>query len=382
MTSGQKAAHRGEANRPAAISPPEEHEGLATGSSGESLELVLRPSTDADDAARDEFVRSHERASFFHQSGWRRVIRRVYGHFPRDLVAFRGKRCVGVLPLMETRSLTGGRSLISVPYGVYGGPLGETQEIEVQLREMAKVLAEELKVKRLEIRNRLDPGDDGMLESSLYYTFIKDLPRDPEDVLKGMPKKARAEARKARKQHGLELVQGEWFVQDLCRLFFQNKHSLGSPGLPLKHFQAIQEEFGKDIAVHIVRKDRQPVSAVMSFCFRDTLIAYYAGTVPGADRACSASNFMYMALQEWAVEQGYGVFDFCRSRADSGAFSFKRHQGFEPQQLHYRFHQVKAKGLPSFNPSNPKTRVLRDTWSKLPIWFTQAASERLARYLP
>ena len=253
-------------------------------------ELVLRPSAEADDPARDAFVRAHPHASFFHQSGWRRVVQGVYGHFPRDLVAFRGERCVGVLPLMETRALTGGRNLISVPYGVYGGAIAEDEAIERQLVERSQRLAEELKVKRLEIRYLRDPGDDGLQESNLYWTFIKDLPETPEEVLKGMPKKARAEARKARNRHGLELCQGDWFVQDLWRLFLQNKQSLGSPGLPLRHFQAIQEEFGKDIAVHIVRKDREPVSAVMSFCFRDTLIAYYAGTVPGADRACSAST--------------------------------------------------------------------------------------------
>lgn len=344
--------------------------------------LTVRLSDPADDAARDTFVRQHERAVFFHQSGWRRVIHGTYGHFPRDLVAYRGERLVGVLPLMETRALTGGRNLISVPYGVYGGPLGEDEGVERELLEHAKRLAEELRVKRLEIRYLRDPGDDGMLESSLYWTFIKDLPDTPEGVLAGMPKKARAEARKARKKHGLELCHGDWFVQDLWRLFLQNKQSLGSPGLPLRHFQAIQEEFGDEISVHIVRKDREPMAAVMSFGFQGSLIAYYAGTAPGADRACSASNFMYMALQEWAVEQGYKVFDFCRSRADSGAFAFKRHQGFEPQQLRYRFHLVRAKGLPSFNPSNPRTKVLRDTWSKLPRWFTQTASERLARYLP
>ena len=352
------------------------------GESAATAPVEVRLFRPEDDTARDAFVSEHPRATFFHQSAWRETIERVYGHYPRDLVAFRGEEVVGVLPLMETRALTGGRNLISVPYGVYGGPLGTDDEVERHLLGSAKSLADDLRVKRLEIRNLHDPGQDGMRESSLYWTFIKALPEAPEDVLKEMPKKARAEARKGRKKHGLELCHGEWFVHDLWRLFLRNKQALGSPGLPLRHFQAIQEGFPGQTAVHIVRKDREPVAAVMSFLFRDTLIAYYAGTVPGADRACSASNFMYMALQEWAVEQGYRVFDFCRSRADSGAYSFKRHQGFEPRQLHYRFHLVKARDLPSFTPSNPKTRILRETWSKLPQWFTQTASERLARYLP
>jgi hypothetical protein len=120
----------------------------------------------------------------------------------------------------------------------------------------------------------------------------------------------------------------------------------------------------------------------MSFAFGRTLIAYYAGTQPWADRAVSASNFMYLALQEWAVEQGFRVFDFCRSRVRSGAYEFKRHQGFEPVPLHYRYHLVRRGQLPNFTPSNPRTALLRAAWSKLPLWLARSLSGRLARYLP
>ena len=120
----------------------------------------------------------------------------------------------------------------------------------------------------------------------------------------------------------------------------------------------------------------------MSFAYGDTLIAYYAGTQPGADRTVSASNFMYMALQEWAVERGFRRFDFCRSRVGSGAFDFKRHQGFEPTQLHYCYHLARSRHPPTFTPSNPRTALLRQAWSRLPVWAARALSDRLARYLP
>ena len=91
---------------------------------------------------------------------------------------------------------------------------------------------------------------------------------------------------------------------------------------------------------------------------------------------------MYMALQEWAVERGFRHFDFGRSRKDSGAFKFKTNQGFEGRPLYYRYHLVRDRGLPSFNPSNPRTAVLRNAWSRMPIWAVRPLSDRLARYLP
>lgn len=343
--------------------------------------LVLRAGLSSEDARRDAYVRAHPRGTFFHLSGWRRVIEKVHGHEPLELCAWRGERMVGVLPLMLCRGFFGARELISMPYATYGGPLGDDAEIVAALVERARHMAEELAASYLELRCLEDPGLP-LQPSALYCTFLRDLPADPAEVLAGMPKKARAEARKARDKHRLELSAGHWYLDDLERMFLLNKHALGSPGLPGKHFRAILEQFERGISIHLVRQGEKPLSAVMSFAYGDTLIAYYAGTQPGADRAFSASNFMYLALQEWAVERGFRRFDFCRSRVGSGAFEFKRHQGFEPTPLHYGYHLVRRRSLPSFTPSNPRTAVLRSAWSKLPLWLARALSERLARYLP
>ncbi len=332
------------------------------------------------DLARDDFVRAHPGGTFFHLSGWRRMVERVYGHDPRELVAWEGDRMVGILPMMLCRSLRGRVNLVSMPYAVYGGALGADEKVEAELIARAQKLAKEEQVGYLEVRYPRESGLDWP-KSELYCTFRRELPDEPDGVLAMMPKKARAEARKARKRHGLELAEGLWYTDDLCRLFLMNKYALGSPGLPAEHFRAILEELGENVHVHIVRKEREPLAAVMSFAFGETLIAYYAGTAAGSDRAFSASNFMYLALQEWAVEQGFRVFDFCRSRVDSGAFRFKKHQGFEPEPLHYHYFMVRDRAIPSFNPSNPKTQILRSTWSRLPLWMARRGSDRLARYL-
>ena len=342
---------------------------------------TVRPSTASDDEARDRFVRAHEHGTFFHLSGWRRVVERVMRHTGRDLVAFRGDELVGVFPMVACRGLRGGTSLISMPYAVYGGALGADAEVERALFAEAERLAVSERVGRLEMRYLHDPQLD-LPASELYYTFIRELPGEVDEVLKRMPKKARAEARKARNKHGLELSCGNWFVDDLVRLFHKNKRALGSPGLPTAFFRGLQDEFQEDVVVHLVRRGDEPLAAVMSFVFEDTLLAYYSGTADGADRSFSASNFMYLALQEWAVERGLKHFDFGRSRRDAGAFRFKEHQGFEARLLNYRFRLVKDQGLPSLNPSNPKTKRLRETWSKLPLWLTTRLSTPASRYLP
>ena len=344
-------------------------------------DVEVRPGAPELDEARDEFVLGHDRGSFFHLSGWRRAVERVFKYEARDLFAYDGDELVGVLPMMYAPGLSGGKSLISMPYGVYGGPIGNDPAVEQALLEEASGIADREQVKYLELRYATDPGPD-LVGTSLYDTFIRDLPEDPDDVLARMPKKSRAEARKARKKHGLELSQGTWYIDDLYRLFLANKHALGSPALPRRMFATLMDEFSGRVHVHLVRRGSQPLAAVMSFVYGDTLLAYYSGTAPQADREYSASNFMYMSLQEWAVREGFRVFDFGRSRADSGAHRFKVHQGFEPRPLHYRYHLVRKRRTPSFTPSNPKVRILQETWRRMPQWLARRLSNRLSVYLP
>lgn len=344
------------------------------------MQVEIRPADARSAAARDAYVLAHAHGTFFHLSCWGRAIERSFDHRVRDLYAWRGTQLVGVLPLTLSPSLSGRANLISMPYAVYGGALGDDALVEQALIEAAVEIANRTRVGHLELRYLHDPGPD-LAGGDLYSTFRRALPDKRADVLARMPKKARAEARKARDK-GLELSAGTWYVDDLYRMFLANKQKLGSPGLPARFFRVLLEELAGRVSVHLVRLGSEPLSAVMSFHFRDELYAYYSGTREGADRQHSASNFMYLALQEWAVDQGFRMFDFGRSRKDSGAHAFKEHQGFTPAPLHYRYHLVRDRGLPSFNPSNPKTQVLRDTWSRLPSWSTRLLSNRLARYLP
>ncbi len=345
-------------------------------------QIEVRPTSAVEDDARDAFVRAHPAGTFFHRAGWGRAVEQTFGHERVDLLAWRADAICGVLPLMRCRGPLGASKLISMPYAVYGGPLGEDPAVEKALLDAGCERARSERARRLELRTIVAPPGCELPASDLYFTFQCELPERPEDVLGTIPKKARAEARKARERHALELVPGIWYLNDLFRMFHQNKRSLGSPGLPLEWFRALCAEFGDDVVVHLVRREREPLATVMSFRDGATLRAYYSGTVGDADRRYSASNFMYCALREWAVEHGFRRFDFGRSRQDAGAFGFKRHQGFEPQPLDYRFYLVADRELPSFSPSNPKTKLLRETWQKLPGWLALQLSSRLARYLP
>ena len=94
----------------------------------------------------------------------------------------------------------------------------------------------------------------------------------------------------------------------------------------------------------------------MNFYFRDQVLPYFGGGTSGA-RDVAGNDFMYWEVMRRAVERGYRVFDFGRSRQGTGACSFKKNWGFDPQPLTYEYKLRKLETALEINPLNPKYRL-------------------------
>lgn len=358
----------------------------------EELPIRVRALLPGEDARWDAYVSRHPQGTFFHRTGWSRAVHEMFRHQPYHLVVEQGRRWLGVLPLFLTKSPFLGRNLVSVPYSVYGGILASDERAHEALIEQAGQLGRDLGVGFVELRN-LEPRVGDRPESELYVTFRADLPDDPAEVMKRIPKKRRAEIRaarepkaaatdKKRESFGIK-VTADGSVEELFRLFADNKRRLGSPTLPRRWFQALRDEFGKAAVIHrAVDSSGRTIAAVMSFTFKDMVYAYYSGSLPEVNHT-GVNNFIYCAIMEWAVENGYRRFDFGRSRADSGPAKFKQNMGFVAEPLHYEYLLVgKGAQMPQFHPSNPKLALPRRIWSKMPMPMCNVLGARLSRYLP
>jgi FemAB-related protein (PEP-CTERM system-associated) len=368
--------------------PPREMENGAAASPVDLTTMRVRELLPGEDSRWDAFVTRHPHGSFFHLSGWRRCTTEVFHHEPHYLIVEQGRRWIGVLPLFLVKSPFLGRNLISVPYGVYGGALAESLHAQQALLDYAAELGRRLAAGYVELRH-LEERPGVRTNSQLYVTFRCNLPDDPAKVLPAIPKKARAEVRRARRPQGGEEVGHGLSVQSDCDLdmffdlFAENKQRLGSPALPKRWFAALCEEFGRKVVFHrVVDPQGKTLAAVMSFLFRDTVNAYYSGSLTGINDT-GANNLIYCGIMEWAVEEGFTRFDFGRSRLESGPAHFKKNMGFVSEPLRYEYILVgDGAKPPDFHPGNPKLDLPRRMWSKMPTMFANRLGARLSRYLP
>ncbi|MCP5279086.1 MAG: FemAB family PEP-CTERM system-associated protein [Thiobacillus sp.] len=328
------------------------------------MSMGVRVARPEDAAAWDAFVLAEPDATFFHRIGWKKVLERAFGHRTHFLLAERDGKVEGVLPLAEIDSRLFGHSLISTPFCVYGGIIAATPEAREALDQHAQALAQDLGVGHLEYRDRDARAHPDWPGTDLYVTFRKVLDPEVEKNMLAIPRKQRAMVRKGIK-NGLtsELEEG---VDAFYSVFSDNVHRHGTPVLPKRFFLLLREVFGPDCEVQLVRgPGGEVISGVLSFYFRDEVLPYYAGDTESA-RGLAANDFKYWELMRRACERGIRVFDYGRSKLDTGPYDFKRNWGFEPQALHYGYKLVTARKLPENNPNNPKYQLFIQAWQRLP----------------
>ena len=340
-------------------------------------DVTISPLTDAEFDAWNDYVHVAEDATFFHLAEWQTIFDKVLGHRTYYMLAKQGSEIAGIFPLVHVKSRLFGSALISVPFSVYGSVLANDASVKAALIENAVKLGQQLKVDYVELRELQDSGLDWETKD-LYVTFRKTLLPTEEENFKAIPRKQRAMVRKAI-DSGLTSA-WDSNIDRFYAMYSESVRNLGTPVLAKKYYQALFDIFADKCSVLTILNDDEPVSSVLNFYFKDQVLPFYGGGTTAA-RACKANDFMYWELMRLSVEQGIKIFDFGRSKNGAGSYRFKKHWGFEPQPLYYRFHLINATQMPDLSPVNPKLQLAVKMWQKLPLPVSRTLGPIIARNL-
>ena len=270
----------------------------------------------------------------------------------------------GVLSLGHVNSWLFGNALTSLPFAVYGGVAAQNPQAADALELEAQNIARRLSVAHLELRNVNSRHTDWPTQD-LYVTFRKEILASEDANLMAIPRKQRAMVRKGIKNGLASEIDAD--ANRFFSLYADNVLRHGTPAMPKRYFDALLDEFGADCEVlTVVGPAGQPLSSVLSFYFRDEVLPYYAGDDDAA-RHLAANDFKYWELMRRSCERGIKVFDYGRSKRDTGSYSFKKNWGFEPRPLHYEYCLYKRDAIPQNNPSNAKYKLLIAAWRRMPI---------------
>ena len=276
---------------------------------------------DAENYSRwDDFVQASKDATFFHQSGWKDVIAKAFGHKTYFLYVETDGQITGILPLVHINSLLFGNNLVSIAPCVYGGIVASDEQSYRELDKEACRLAEELGVDCLEMRNRVQKTPERP-HKDLYVSFRKDLDSDVEKNFLAIPRKQRAMVRKGIEAGLTSVIDAN--IDRIYRAYSESVRNLGTPVFSKKYFQTLKDVFTEQCEVLTVEHNGQLVASVMSFYFKDEVLPYYGGGTDLA-RELKGNDFMYWEVMRRAVAKGVKVFDYGRSKIGTGSYSFKK----------------------------------------------------------
>jgi FemAB-related protein (PEP-CTERM system-associated) len=192
------------------------------------------------------------------------------------------------------------------------------------------------------------------------------LEASPEANLNAIPRKARAVVRKALDE-GVLRDEIDADIDRFYRVYAVSVRNLGSPVFSRRYVRELKREFGDDCEFLIVTgPGGKPVASVVSFYFRDEVLPYYGGGTAEA-RDSGAHAYLYFRLMCRAAERGARIFDFGRSKKDTGAYSFKKNFGFDPQPLAYEYKPRPGVRIPDATTLNPRYQRFIEMWRRLPL---------------
>lgn len=300
----------------------------------------------SDEPAWQTYVASHPDATIYHTLEWRDIIYNEYRFEPVYLIAKAEGRVVGVLPMFLIKNLKG-RRFVSLPFSIYGGPLGDTGPVVSALLARCVEMVSEGKASSIEIRPfrqidcaetlgfaplvwgvgtvmNLTVGQDA-LWSSLAERF---------NVLKGAKK-------------GLRFILTDVErLKEFYRLQLMTRKRLGLPTPSLGYYESFFKGLPGMAKLAIVEKDGKAIAGDLFFTYKDDVLL--ALNVSDREyRDCKPNDFMIWNIADWACKAGFKRLDHGpASVEEKGLLHFKKKWGGETvKAIRYFYPDVTKKAI-------------------------------------
>ncbi|MGH9938670.1 MAG: lipid II:glycine glycyltransferase FemX [Blastocatellia bacterium] len=362
-----------------------------------AAEPVAREFREADAAKWTEFVTAHLAANLYHTLFWRDLVIEVFGHRPIYLLAERGGKICGALPMFFIKAPLLGSKLISMPYDIgSGGALtvdggaNDVGAVERALVESATSLARELKVNHLELRygsERPALADLGFQRGEPVLISEMDLDdeaavwaRIKEDHRKAIGK---AERRGVTVREAESLADYRAFYEIYLRVF----RDFGTPPYGADYFPALWRRLhpsgkaGEAGAARLLLAEAggRCVGGLLLFCWGRNLVSKFAACLPEAAPLRAYVALYWRAIQ-LGLRLGYRRLSWgTSSRGQKGLIEFKERWGARSRPAVIYSLPVK-RGVPAIEKYYDTEGLTRRLWRALPLDATRAGGGIINRW--
>jgi serine/alanine adding enzyme len=362
------------------------------------------------------YVNGHEKANPYHLMKWHHVITESYRHKTFALAAINENgspdssrndqpttenNISGILPLVHMNDFLFGNRLVSMPFFDHGGVLADTRFAEKKLIEKALLIAQQLKVDRIELRQldkisclhdsfSPDPSENRKPFHPIWsmkaskVRMVMPLPDSSDALMKSFKSKLRSQINRPIKA-GLEArIGGIELLEKFYRVFVTNMRDLGSPVHSKMLLRKVMEQFSDSAKIVLIHKGSEPFAASIMLGFKNIMINPWASALRCHSKL-SPNMLLYYSMLAYACDHGYRYFDFGRSTPEEGSYRFKSQWGAQPQSMYWYTLWLKPpKSLELNNQvaeENKKRDLAASLWSRLPVTISKILGPMIRKHI-
>lgn len=341
--------------------------------------MEIRECDDCHREAWNAFVAQSPLATVYHRFDWRDVNASSFGHRSAYLGAFVDGRIAGILPIVQLKSQLFGNIACSLPFVNYGGPCGETDEIERALVDAARPVVDAWRVDYLEIRTRRQI--ETLPTSTHKVSMTLDLNPDPDVLWKKFTTAHRQDIRGAYKKGLTARIGGRELLADFYAVLSESWRDMGTPIYSRNYLQTVALTFPEFTRFCVIYAGAEPAAASLDMLARDTAEGLWLGS-RAKFRRHYAGYALYWELIKNACERGLKKFHLGRSTVQSGGEVFKKKWNAYSTPLYWQYLLRTRRDVPQLNVDNPKYQLAIKAWQKLPVPVTQLIGPYIARSIP
>ena len=342
----------------------------------------------AANSSLDNFIAKHAGDYFYFDPAWLNLITSLYGYTSFLLTTTDSSgRVTGFLPLCYLQSPLMGRRLVSLPFSDYCPLLAEDEDSANDLIDQAIRLAEEKRVRYLELRagqNEVLARRNDLVSADLYANWLVQLDADTERVYKRLHQGARRKVQKARAQGvQVHIAEKREDMREYYRLHLltrTKKH--GMPSQSLAYFFSLWDTFALNGKIHLELAEYQgKIIAAHITAFYGKIARYMYGASDECYQDLGAGYLLTWESIVWACQHDYQQLDLGRTAyANPGLIQFKRSWGAIEDACPYYYYPA-VQGLAATPESSRKYQLITRWWRRLPLSVSAPLGGYLYRHL-
>src|SRR5712692_4561523 len=280
----------------------------------------------------NDFVEQQTTESLYYSRAWLDLITKLYGYSMIPLITTDTTgQITGFLPLCSVQSPLTGRRLVALPFSDYCPLLATDDAIASNLIDQAIYLAQQQKVKYLELRtgvNDLLSKHSDLVETNLYVRWLLPLTTDPDALWSGLRKPVQRQIKKSQSLGvQVRIAQSREDMAQYYRLHLQTRSKKhGMPAQPQRFFFQLWDTFAASGAMQLLLAEYQgTIIAGIILLASGTTIRYAYGASDEDYLNLAPNNLLIWSALTWGCKQGYQTLDLGRTAStNQGLMEFKR----------------------------------------------------------